>query len=297
MKAPAFSGRAARAPSGPIWVAPWVIGFLVFMALPLGLSAYYSFTDYSLLETPVGIGLDNYRELAGDALFRRTMVNTAIYTVGAVGLGTLLALGLALLLRRPGPGVTFGRAAVFLPTLVPIVAATLGWGWMLNAEHGLLNAALASVGVAGPDWLGDRAWAMPAIIMIGLWNVGGATIIYVAALQDVPPALEEAASIDGAGPLGRLRHVILPMISPAILFNVVTATIWSLQIFAIPYILTEGGPEHATYFYTMYLYDNAFVYGRMGYACAMGWLQFLVIVGLTGVLFRVSRRFVHYHAA
>ena len=115
MKAPAFSGRADRAPSGPLWVAPWVIGFLVFMALPLGLSAYYSFTDYSLLETPVGIGLDNYRELAGDALFRRTMVNTAIYTVGAVGIGTLLALGLALLLRRPGPGVTFGRAAVFLP--------------------------------------------------------------------------------------------------------------------------------------------------------------------------------------
>jgi multiple sugar transport system permease protein len=280
-----------------LWVLPWVAGFAVFMALPIVLSAVYSFTDYSLLESPVFIGTANYRELFGDALFHRTMMNTAVYALASVTLGTVVAIGLALLLRHPTPRVAFTRAAVFLPTLVPVVAATLGWGWMLNGEHGLVNAALGVVGVHGPDWLGDVRWALSALVLISLWQVGGATVIYIAALQDVPRSLEEAAAIDGAGRLGLLRHVTLPMISPAILFNVVTAVIWSLQVFVVPYILTKGGPENATYFYTMYLYDNAFVYGRMGYACAMGWLQFIAIVVLTALLFRLSRRFVHYRLA
>ncbi|MHC4993133.1 MAG: carbohydrate ABC transporter permease, partial [Planctomycetota bacterium] len=222
--------------------------------------------------------------------------NTSIYGLASVTLGTVFAIAVALLLNRATPRVGLVRAAVFLPTLVPLVAAALVWTWMYNAEHGAINTVLRVAGVRGPDWLGDGRWAMIALIGMSLWTVGGAVVIYLAALQDVPRSLHEAADLDGAGPWRRLTHVTLPMISPAILFNVVVAIIWSLQVFAVPYIMTKGGPENATYFYTMYLYDNAFVYGRMGYACAMGWLQLLVILVLTASFLRLSRRFVHYRA-
>ncbi len=282
---------------GLLWVSPWIVGFLLFLATPLGLSLYYSFTDYSLLESPVPIGLANYLELLGDELFYVTLRNTALYAVCSVTLGTVLAIAIAVLLSRPTFAVGFARSAVFLPTLVPLVAAALGWTWMFNAENGPINAAIALLGIRGPDWLGDARWAMWALIFMSLWHIGGATVIYLAALQDVPRSLYEAADLDGAGPLRRLLGVTLPMISPAIVFNVVVAIIWSLQVFAVPYIMTKGGPEHATYFYTMYLYDNAFVYGRMGYACAMGWLQLFAILLITGLFLRTSRRFVHYGGA
>ncbi|MHC5005425.1 MAG: carbohydrate ABC transporter permease, partial [Planctomycetota bacterium] len=229
-----------------------------------------------------------------DGLFYVTLRNTFVYALCSVTLGTVLAIGIAVLLDRSARGIGLARAAVFLPTLVPLVAAALGWTWMFNAEHGPINAALALVGIRGPDWLGDTRWAMSALVIMSLWQVGGATVIYLAALQDVPRSLYEAAGIDGAGPVRRLFAVTLPTISPVIMFNVVVAIIWSLQVFAVPYIMTKGGPEHATYFYTMYLYDNAFVYGRMGYACAMGWLQLLAILAVTLLFLRASRRFVHY---
>jgi len=283
--------------TGLVWIAPWIIGFLVFLALPVGMSLYYSLTDYSLLEPPAYVGVENYVELAGDARFWRSIINTAIYAGFSVVVGTVLAIALAVLLNQNLPAIGLARSCVFLPTLVPLVAASLGWMWLYNDEFGLFNVVLRAIGLPTPDWLGAEGWAMASLIIMGLWYVGGAMVIYLAALRDVPQALYDAAAIDGVSPMRRFWHVTLPMISPAVLFNVVMGIIWSIQVFAVPYIMTKGGPDDATLFYTMYLYDNAFVFGRMGYASAMAWIQFLAIVVLTGAMFLVARKFVHYRAA
>jgi multiple sugar transport system permease protein len=280
-----------------LWVAPWIVGFVLFVALPAGMSAWCSLTDASLLEAPVFVGLANYRELAGDAVFRRALANTAVYAAASVTLGTMVALALALLLHRPRRGAGVVRAIVFLPTLVPLVAAALGWTWMYAADAGPINAMLRGLGVPAPDWLGDGRWAMAALVLMSLWYAGGATVILIAALRGVPGPLLESASLDGAGAARRFRHVTLPAIAPALLFNAVTGIIWSLQVFAVPYVMTEGGPEHATYFYTMYVFDNAFGYGRMGYACALAWIQLLLILVVTVLFLRAARRFVWYRAA
>lgn len=287
---------SASTRTGWLWIAPWLVGFGLFLALPLGLSLYYSLTDYSLLEPPIFLGLDNYRELLGDDLFWITVRNTAVYAVAYVVLGNALAIGLAVLLARPSPLATLGRMTVFLPTIVPLVAVALGWMWMYNTESGIINRLLGLVGIAGPHWLGERPWAMAALILMGLWSVGGAFVIYLAAVRDVPRALYEASSLDGVGAAGRLRHITLPMISPAILFNVIVGVIWSVQMFAAPYMMTRGGPEDSTRFYTMYVYENGFVHGRMGYASALAWVQFAVILVLTLIVIRGSRRLVFYQA-
>ncbi len=282
---------------GLVWISPWIVGFVLFMLAPMGVSLYYSLTDYSLLEPPIPIGLANYRELANDDVFWITVRNTGLYALFSVVLGTILTIGLASILTGNRRGVGLVRAVVFLPTLVPLVAAALAWMWMYNGEAGLINTLLRRIGIDGPNWLGDRRWAMSALVMMSLWQVGGAVVICLAAMQDVPPSLYQAVSIDGAGPVRRFWHVTLPMISPAVLFNVIMAIIWSLQVFAVPYIMTKGGPEDATRFYTQYLYENAFVYGRMGYASAMAWIQLLAVLVLTGITIRLSRRYVHYRIA
>ncbi len=291
-----MSSGSKRLPTlyGLIWISPWIVGFVLFMLAPIGVSLYYSLTDYSLLEPPISIGLANYRELTNDDVFWVTMRNTGLYALFSVTLGTILTIGLAVILNGQRRGVGLARAIVFLPTLVPLVAGALAWTWMYNSEAGLINSLLGRIGIDGPNWLGDRRWAMSALVMMSLWQVGGAVVICLAALQDVPQSLYQAVSIDGAGPIRRFWHVTLPMISPAVLFNVIMAIIWSLQVFAVPYIMTKGGPEDATRFYTQYLYENAFVYGRMGYASAMAWIQLLAVLVLTGITIRLSRRFVHY---
>lgn len=283
--------------TGLLWIAPWIVGFVVFLAVPVGMSLYYSLTEYSLLEPPAYIGAENYVELFSDARFWRSIINTAIYAFVSVVLGTVLAIGLAVLLNQKLPAIGLARSCVFLPTLVPLVAASLGWMWLYNDEFGLFNIILRAVGLPTPDWLGAEGWAMASLIIMGLWYVGGAMVIYLAALRDVPQALYDASAIDGVSPMRRFWHVTLPMISPAVLFNVVMGIIWSIQVFAVPYIMTKGGPDDATLFYTMYLYDNAFVFGRMGYASAMAWIQFLAIVVLTGGMFLLARKFVYYRAA
>lgn len=284
--------------AGLLWVSPWIIGFVAFLAVPAGMSVYYSFTDYALLEPPVWIGLDNYRAIATDSLFLLSLKNTLIYAVGTVVFGTIVSLALALLLDLPLRGRGLVQAIVFLPTLVPIVAVSLGWMWIYNPNTGLINTALRTAGVGSPpNWLGLPGLAMASLIFMSLWMVGSAVVIYGAALRDVPVALREAAAIDGAGPLSRFRNVTLPMISPAVMFNVVMSTIWSLQVFAIPYIMTRGGPNDSTLVYSMYVFRAAFEYGKMGYASALAWLQLLVTLVLTLGLLALARRFVYYRAA
>jgi multiple sugar transport system permease protein len=275
------------------------VGSIAFLFLPMGMSLWYSFTDYPLLKPPVYVGLSNYTQLGSDPRLRLTVWNTAVYAAAAIPLSTVFALVLAGLLGSRGLRFSrLFRSIVFIPTLVPLVATAMIWNWLLNGRYGLVNALLGKVGVQGPNWLQDDHWAIPSLVLTSLWGVGQAVVVYAAALQEVPRHLYEAAELDGMGPVRRFWSVTLPTISPVILFNVITLTIGTLQVFAVPYILfrNERGQRAAGDFYNLYLYDQAFVYQNMGYASAMAWVQLLVVFALTAAMFLASRRLVHYRA-
>lgn len=306
--------EARQLARGLSFLSPWIFGFLVFTLVPVVLAFYYGLCDFSLLQPPVYIGLSNYRALMGDPVFWKSLVNTLIYAAIALPSGMLVSLGLALLLNQRTLGQSLFRTIIFLPSLVPTVASAMLWLWLFNTKLGLINTLLATppiqtfVGslnlglhalhlpqIGTPiGWLTDPSWALPSLAIMSLWGVGYTVVIYLAGLQDVPRSLLEAAEMDGAGPWHRLLHVTLPMLSPVIFFNLIMAIIGTLQAFAIPYIMTGGGPARATYFYTMYLYDNAFRYLKMGYACSMAWIQFLLVVTLSALAFWSSKRWVHY---
>lgn len=287
--------------TGLAWVSPWIAGFLLFMAVPAGLSLYYSFTDYPLLESPLWVGLDNYTRMLHDRTFHIALWNTLIYAGVSIPLSVALAVVLASLLNTPRlPWAKFFQMAIFLPTLVPLIASTMVWMWLFNGEYGLVNRLLSFAGIKGPNWLLDVHWAMPALIIIGLWSVGQATILCLTALKQVPASLYEAAALDGMGPVRRFWNITVPMISPVILFNSITLTIGAFQVFVVPFVIfvrDKGGPGQTGYFYTMYLYDNAFPYQQMGYANALAWVQMLIILALTGLMLLVSKRMVYYRSA
>jgi multiple sugar transport system permease protein len=282
---------------GLAWISPWILGTALFLALPVAMSVYYSLTDYSLLDRPVFIGTRNYSEIAHDAVFWRALRNTGLYAVSCLVLGSVLSILIAALLEQRLRGAGLVRAIVFLPTLIPVVSASIGWMWLYNGQYGLFNSALEKIGLRGPDWLGDPHWAMPSLVIMGLWVIGSAVVILTASMRDVPEVLYEAAELDGMSAPTRFRHVTLPMISPAIVFNAVMSVIWGLQVFAVPLIMTKGGPDNATTVYSMYVYSSAFEYGRMGYASALAWVQFLASVVLTVIALVAARRFVHYRGA
>ena len=262
----------------------------------MAMSAYISFCDYPLLQPPVYVGMDNYQELVRDPIFHKVLANTLIYAALAVPLGTVLSVVLASLLNQRARGQAFYRTCIFVPTVVPIVATAVVWLWMLNPQFGLINHGLGLLGIEGPTWLASPRWAMGSLVLVSLWGVGSPMVIYLAGLQEIPKTLYEAARLDGAGPIRQFRHVTLPGLSPVILFNVVIGIIAAWQVFALPYVMMRGspGPDRSTYFYTMYLFDNAFRFLKMGYASAMAWIQFLIILALTGLVFLLSRRAVYY---
>lgn len=282
--------------TGLAWTSPWLFGASLFMFLPMALSLWYSFTDYPLIEEPIWTGASNYTRMADDPTFARVVRNTAIYSAISIPACTLLGLALAALLSLRIRLARFFQACVFVPTLVPLVASAMVWMWLLNGEYGLINRLLALVGVRGPTWLVDPSWVLPSLVVMSLWSVGQSVVIYIAAIHEVPRQLYEAATLDGMSPLRRFFHITLPMISPAILFNVIVMLINTVQVFAVPYVMFRrpDGQNPAGHFYTMYLYENAFVYGQMGYACAMAWLQLLVILALTALMFLGGRRLVFY---
>jgi multiple sugar transport system permease protein len=286
--------------TGLLWTAPWWLGFLLLLAGPMALSLYISFCDYPLLQPPVFVGGANYAQLAGDPVFHKAIANTIVYAALAIPIGTAFAVLLAVLLNQRVRGQALFRACVFVPTIVPLVAAGVIWMWLLNPEYGLLNTGLRAAGMTNPPlWLESPRWAMASLILVSLWFLGSPIMIYLAGLQEIPEELYEAATLDGASAGRRFWHVTLPGLSPVILFNVVVGIIAAWQVFALPYVMwrTRPGPDRATYFYTMYLFDNAFNYLKMGYASAMAWVQLLIILGLTALVFVVSRRAVHYRGA
>ena len=296
----AVAGRPARANAslrkGLLFASPWIGGLTVFVLYPITSSIVLSFCDYSVLTDARFVGLLNYEDLFRDELFWTALRNTAYYAAFALPLGLMTAFFWALMLSSNVRGVGFYRTFVFLPSLTPLVASAMVWLWILNAQFGVLNHVLSFVTfglVHHVPWLKDASYAMPSLIFMSLWSVGHTVVIMLAAMQEVPTSLYEAADIDGASLLQKVRHITVPTIAPVLYFNTILGIIGVVQVFAIPYIMTSGGPTRSTYFYAMYLYENAFVFLRMGYACAMAWILFLVILGLTAVAMRFATSDVH----
>ncbi len=282
---------------GLAFLSPWLIGFLAFTVIPIGMSARLSFCDYSLLQPPVYRGLENYRTMFEDPVFWKALQVTFYYALVALPLGMLLALSLALLLNTKVSGLSIYRTLIFLPSLVPAVASGMLWQWLLNEKLGLINLALSHMGIAHPPgWLAIPEWAMPAMILMSFWGVGNTVIIYLAGLQDVPAELYEAADLDGATPFQQIIHVTLPSISPVIFFNLVMAIIGSMQSFTAPAIVfgTGGGVDRSALFYTLHLYSTAFENLKMGEASAMAWVQLFIVLSLTALAFWSSKKWVHY---
>lgn len=282
---------------GLAFTSPWIAGIALFIVYPVLASFWYSFCEYSVLTDAVFIGLGNYVDLFTDEVFWKSLYNTFYYAGFAIPLGTLTAIVLALLLNTGVRGLSVYRTVFFIPYLVPMISLAILWMWIFNSEFGVLNYALSRIGLQGPGWLENPSWTKPAFVLMSVWTVGNAVVIYLASLQDVPVSLYEAADIDGARWYHKIRHVTLPMISPVILFNIIMSLITTLQVFAVPYVMTfpnPGQPARSALFYTMYLYDNGFRYLRMGYACAMAVILFLIILALTYCFLRLTRKHVHY---
>ncbi len=280
---------------GYAFISPWLIGFLVFTLGPFLSSVYLSFTRYNIVSPPVWVGAANYAMMARDPVFWHSLVLTLEYALVAVPLGIFAGVALALLLNLPLRGISVLRAVFFMPSIVPAVATTVVFIWLLNPQIGLINSVLRLVGIVGPAWLKEPTWTFWSLIMMSLWTVGGSMVIYLAGLKDIPLHLYEAALIDGASAWQRLRHVTLPMLTPVIFFNLVMGVISAFQHFTQPYmLLMQQAPEEATRFLAVYLFERAWRYLDMGYASAMAWILFVIVVGITGLLLRTHKRWVHY---
>jgi multiple sugar transport system permease protein len=290
-----LTSRRREALAGILFAGPWLIGFFALVLVPLLDSLWYSFTSYDVLHAAHFIGLTNYHDLFGDALAQQSFGNTVYMAAIGVPIGVIAALIMALLLNQEVRGISIYRTIFYLPSITPIVAASLLWLWLLNGNYGFINDALALVNINGPNWFNDASWAKPAIIVMITWGSAGSTmIILLAGLKNIPLSLYEAAQIDGASVLSQFRHITLPMLSPTLFFVIVISVINTFQIFTQAYITTQGGPLNSTLFYVYYLFDNAFGYFKMGYASAMAWMLFVVILALTIVQFRLARYWVFY---
>lgn len=279
---------------GWLFILPWFLGFLIFTLGPFITSLWLSFTDWELIGAANWVGVRNYATLfIEDQRFAKTLFNSIYFTVFYVPLTLVLAFFLAILLNEQVRGRAFFRTAFYLPSVSSGVGTLLLWIWLLNND-GLVNYFLGIVGIQGPNWLGSTTWAMPSLILMSLWGLGGTMIIYLAGLQAIPQYLYEAVAIDGGGMWAKLRHVTLPQMTPSIFFTLIIGIIDSLQVFAAAFVMTEGGPADSTLFYLLYLYYQAFRYFRMGYASAMAWMLFLLILVLTIIQLRLARRWVYY---
>ncbi|NPV09199.1 MAG: sugar ABC transporter permease [Anaerolineae bacterium] len=280
---------------GYLCISPWLLGLLIFTIGPILASLYLSFTEYEVVKPPVFTGLANYVMLARDDLFWQSLKVTSIYTFVSVPLRITLSFAIALLMNQQVKFLGLFRTAYYMPNLVPAVASAILWVWIFQPQFGLLNGFLRGMGIENPPpWLGSTKWALPSLILMSLWGVGGPMLIYLAGLQGIPTEMYEAAEIDGAGRVSRFRHVTLPQMSPVVFFNLIMSIIGSFQVFAAGYIMTGGGPRYATYFYVLYLYNNAFSFFRMGYASALAWILAIIILFFTVLVFRSSAAWVYY---
>lgn len=278
------------------YLVPTLVGLALFSVGPVFASAFLSFTKYEIVTPPIWIGLGNYVQLASAPLFWKVLENTVFYGLGLVPASVVLSLLLAVLVNRKLPGILAFRSLYFLPVVSSTVAVSLVWAWLYDPQFGVINDLLfALFHVNGPNWLGDTTWALPALILMGIWkSLGYNMVIFLAGLQGVPEELYEAAKVDGAGPAQRFWHVTLPLISSTTFFVLVITIIGSFQVFEQTYVMTQGGPAYATLTMSYYIYQNAFEWFHMGYAAALGYVLFFVILLVTVIQIRLQRRWVFY---
>jgi multiple sugar transport system permease protein len=273
---------------------PAILGLLLFTLGPVLASLWLSFTQYNILTPPQWIGLENYSRMFEERLFWQALRVSSIYSLVSVPLGLTLSLGLAVLLNHAMRGILVFRSIYYMPTVISGVGVAMLWRWLFNAEFGVINVLLGNVGIQGPAWLLDEQWALSALIITSVWGLGGTTLIFLAGLQGIPQELYEAAEIDGAGRWSQFRRITLPLISNVTFFNLVLGIIGALQVFTDAFVITRGGPNHATLFLSVYLYQHAFQYLNMGYAAAIAWFIFIVVMALTLLVFKSSPLWVYY---
>lgn len=287
-----MAGR--RTITGYLFISPFILGFTIWFLIPALTAVWLTFTDWNLISPPKYVGFQNIARLGSDKLFWQSLKVTTNFTLISVPLSLVLGFVLALLMNSKVRGISFFRTVYYLPSIVPAVASAVLWAWILNTEFGLLNAALGWFGIPRIAWLQEPEWALPALILMSLWGLGGSMVIYLAGLQGIPESFYEAAMIDGAGRWAQLRHITIPLMSPIIFFNLIIGIIASFQVFTAGFLITNGGPQNATLFYVLYLYRNGFQYLNMGYAAALAWVLFLIILTLTLIIFRYVGGAVHY---
>lgn len=291
-------GRWQEAIAFYLFLLPWIIGFTSMTLGPMIVSIWYSLTDYNMLMPPWFVGLENYQRLfTEDPLFWKSLYNTVYYVIFSVPLGLVVGLILALLLNQKLRGMNLFRTIYYLPSIVPMIAGSFLWVWIFNPRYGLLNRLLGMIGL--PDnilWLHSEVWSKPTLIIMSLWGVGGGMIIFLAGLQGIPVQLYEAAQLDGASKWSQFWKVTLPLLTPTIFFNLIMGLIGAFQTFAQVYVMTggQGGPLNSTLFYMLYLYRQAFEFFNMGYASAMAWVLFVIVIALTLLQLKLSKRWVFY---
>lgn len=277
-----------------LFISPWIIGFLAFTLGPMLASLYFSFTSYDIVHLPQWVGARNYGILFSTPLFWQSIKVTLSYGIPALFLGLVLGMALAILLNQKLPGLGVWRTIYYLPSVISGVPVALLWLLIFQPQWGILNEALAFLHIPGPQWQYSAHWVIPMFIIMGLWGVGGSMLIYLGGLQGIPTHLYEAAEIDGAGAWRRLFNITLPMLSPVILFNLILGIITVFSYFTNAFVMTQGGPNYASYFYLYYLFDNAWTYLRMGLASAQAWLFFAFVFAITVVVLRTSLAWVYY---
>jgi multiple sugar transport system permease protein len=288
--------RARENRAGWLFAMPAVLGFAIFVLGPMIASLFYGFTDLNISGKWSFVGLDNYKNMfsGNDIYFYKALGVTLQYVLMSEPLKIIYSFLLAMLLNQPIRGKSVFRTIFYLPTIVPTVAISMIWLWLLNPDFGLVNQMLRSVGLPQGKWIYAKESVIPSLAVMSVWTTGTITVVFLAGLQDIPRHLYEAMSLDGAGPLNRFRHVTIPMMTPTIFFNLCTTLIGSFQVFSEAYIMTNGGPDNASLFYVFYLYREAFTYSRMGSACAIAWVLFLIILAVTILVFKSSDRWVVY---
>lgn len=293
-----FSSPMARREAFTFYVliAPWFLGFIVFLAYPMARSLYLSFTNYNLLSEPAWIGFRNYERIFADPDFWQSLKVTLLYALGSVPGGTVIAIAVAMVLSQKLRGINFWRTIFFMPSVLSSIAVAILWLYIFRPEGGLLNVVLGWFGIQGPSWITSEVWALPALIIMSWWTIGGQIVIYLAGLKGIPDTFYEAAEIDGANGWAKFRFVTIPMLSPTIFFNVVLGIIGALQVFDVGWVMTRGGPNKATLFYMINLYERAFNFVQMGYASALAWILFIIIMVITLLVIRSSAAWVYYEA-
>ncbi len=287
----------AEAVAGYVCIMPWLIGFVVFISAPIVASLVISLTKWDIVTPARWVGLENYAHIFGsDADFTQALKVTLTYSAFSLPLQFTLGLGLSLLLNMKLHGMNLYRTMFYIPVVLPTVAVTLLWIWIFDPEFGLINYLLSLLSIQGPRWFYSPHWALPGLVIMGLWGVGGQAVIYLAGLQNISPHLYEAAQVDGASSWHRFWSVTMPLLTPTLFFQLVMMLIGSFQVFTESYIATNGGPLKATFFYMLYIYGQAFRSLRMGYACALAWILAAIILLVTLLVFKSSPYWVYYEA-